>query len=264
MRKICTIFICIVFTLVNVTPSFAQTPSPTTKTSPLPTEKEADTLTNQINSLKDKIASRVAQLRLVEKKGFIGTVDARTGMQLTLIDQQNNKRLVDVDEITKFSSPDAKGTFGISDITKGSKVSVLGLYNKESRRTLARFVSVVTLPVYLNGAVSNINEDDFTLTVMDDKDKETIVDIETVTKTNAYTKEDNVAKSGFSKITIGNRIIIVGYPDKKEKERVTATRILVLPELPKNPQIHIPDRALPADASITPSTGNGKKLTPIN
>src|SRR5579859_2417101 len=73
----------------------------------------------QINNLKERIASRVAQLNLVEKKGIIGTVSDVSETQLTITDMKGDNRIVDVDELTKFSSPSAKSTFGISDITKG-------------------------------------------------------------------------------------------------------------------------------------------------
>src|SRR3990167_5640769 len=81
------------------------------------------------------IASRVAQLKLVEKRGIIGTVTNVTNTQITLSDIQNNTRFIDVDELTKFTSAKSKETFGISDITKGTTLGILGLYNKDSRRT---------------------------------------------------------------------------------------------------------------------------------
>src|SRR5690349_18838483 len=81
------------------------------------------TLTNsisqQINNLQERIATRVAQLKLVDHRGIIGTVTDVTQTQIALADIQGNTRFIDVDEITKFSNPSAKGTFGISDIKKG-------------------------------------------------------------------------------------------------------------------------------------------------
>ena len=63
------------------------------------------------------IASRVAQLKLVEKRGIIGTVTNVTNTQITLSDIQNNTRFIDVDELTKFTS--AKASTVSSVITCG-------------------------------------------------------------------------------------------------------------------------------------------------
>src|ERR1700704_3295 len=126
------------------------TVSPELSTTASPSGKKNSDLMNkidqQINSLKSRIASKVAQLNLVEKRGIIGTVTEASGTQIKLTDIQNNIRFVDVDELTKFSSPSAKDTFGISDLTKGTLVGVIGNYNKDSQRILARFVDVVTFP----------------------------------------------------------------------------------------------------------------------
>src|SRR3989344_7962603 len=102
----------------------------------------------QINALTNKIASRVAQLKLVEKRGVIGKVTDVSNTQITLSDMSGNTRFVDVDEFTKFKS-DSK-SFGISDIEKGQKIGALGLYNKQSRRILARFVEVLQIPDFIH------------------------------------------------------------------------------------------------------------------
>jgi len=86
--------------------------------------------------------------------------------QLTLSDKDTKTRYVDVDELTKFSSPSAKSNFGISDITKGSIVGVLGRYNKDSKRTLARFVDVLVNPQIVSGSVSTIDTENFTFTLI--------------------------------------------------------------------------------------------------
>src|SRR2546423_2045460 len=108
---------------------FALTPTANpTGTNPTVSQKQ-DVLVNQINQLKEKIASRVAELNLVEKRGVIGTVSDVSANQISITDITGKTRYVDVDEITKFSSSQAKKSFGLSDLTKGTRISVLGLYN---------------------------------------------------------------------------------------------------------------------------------------
>jgi len=233
----------------------AATPTPATT----PTQGDIQ----QIDDLKTRIASRVAQLNLVEKKGIIGTVTDATNSQITLTDINGNIRFVDVDELTKFSNPNASGTsFGISDINKGMTLGVLGLYNKQSRRILARQVNVLTMPNILIGAVSSIDSKNFNFYIVSENNKQTFIDVENITKTYSYNSGASLVSAGFSKIKIDESVIIIGFPDKQNPEHIIGSRILLFPDVPRNPKInYVP--ALNPGASITPSTGSGRKLTPI-
>lgn len=249
MRKLIFVLVSLIAYHLLLITSVHAVPTPT------PAEKEV------ISDLKDRIASRVAQLKLVERRGIIGTVTEASDTQLTITDVKDNMRFIDVDELTKFASPSAKGSFGISDITKGSKIGALGLYNKQSRRILARFVDVVVQPKVIHGAIASIDGENFTIKVVSQKGDTTTVDIENITKTLSYTKATGLIRSGFSKIQQGQRIIVIGFPAVKEKARVIASRIIIFPDTPKSPKIVIPDTTV--EEEILPSTGSGKKLTPI-
>lgn len=242
------------FLLVSPVGAQTATPSPTSS---------QPTMVDQITDLKDRIASRVAQLKLVDKRGIVGVVQSTTSTQITMEDINNNTRFVDVDEITKFSSPSASGTFGISDLTKGTKISVLGLYNKQSRRITARFIAVDTFPTSLSGQVSSVDAKEFTFKIASEDGSQTTIDVENVTKTSVYTKKTEMEKAGFSRIEVGQRVFVTGFPDKKEKFRMVATRIIIFPDLPKNPKVIIPSAQLKEDEEVVVSTGSGKKLTPL-
>lgn len=187
-------------------------------------------------SIKEKlitnIASRVAQLRLVEKRGIIGTVTNATNTQISIVDIQNNTRFVDVDEFTKFSSPKSKNAFGISDITKGTTLGILGLYNKESRRILARFVTVVSLPIVVVGGVSASDDKNFTIDILTIAGKRFTIDIDYTTTTYSYTASGGHTKSGFSKVKEGYSIIVIGSPDAKNENKISASRVVIFPEIP--------------------------------
>lgn len=246
MKKvICIILSLIAYHLLLITSANAATPTPTKN--------------EIISDLKERIASRVAQLKLVERRGIIGTVTESSDTQLTITDLKDATRFIDVDELTKFSSPSAKGSFGISDINKGTKIGALGLYNKQSRRLLARFIDVLVMPKVIHGAVTKLDNENFTLQAVSEKGDITTIDIENITKTLSYTKATGLIRSGFSKIKPGQRIIVIGFPDIKQKSRIIASRIIIFPELAKNPKIVIPQNI----EEIVPSTGSGKKITPI-
>lgn len=235
-----------------------------TAVTPTPTPQPFTNLEKQISNLKDKIASRVAQLKLVDKRGIIGIVTDVNPTQITLTDMKGNTRFVDVDELTKFSSPSAKSNFGISDITKGSMLGILGLYNKESRRILARFVDSMTLPTYISGAVSDIDPKNYSLTILTAQKDSYTVDVENVTRTYSYDDTTSLTKSGFSKILIAERINVIGFADAKNPKHIVATRILIFPTLAIDPHIVIiKPQDLQLQGTVIPATGSGHKLTPL-
>lgn len=206
-------------------PAHAATPTPEDKT---------DQIRDQLIT---NIASRVAQLKLVEKRGIVGKANNVTNTQITITDSQNNTRFIDVDELTKFSNPAVKGVFGISDISNGSTLGILGLYNKESRRILARFVNIITVPTIAHGGVSAINKKNYSLNITTEEKKQITVDVENLTKTYSYTQKTGLIRSGFSKIKENSNIIVVGILSKNDEDTLTATRIIFFPEIPPSPKI---------------------------
>jgi hypothetical protein len=264
MKKIFCLFIIVILTtLVSVPSVNAQKPTEAQDkpgTSVTPSESVGQKFNEQINQLKEKIASRVAELNLVEKRGIIGTVSEVSGNKITLIDKSNKTRFIDVDEITKFSSAEDKKSFGLSDLTKGTKISVLGLYNKDSKRILARFINTSVNPTIISGAVSEKDKVNYTFTTLTENQKQTKIDVGTSTKISAYNKDDGLSKYGFSKLAVGDRIVIIGYPDKKDSSLTLADRIVVLTDVPKNPKIVVSQPS--EEISPEPSTTN-KKPTPI-
>ncbi len=215
----------------------------------------------QIGELKDRIASRVAQLKLVEKRGIIGKVTDISDTQITLTDIKGETRFVDVDELTKFSSTKTNDSIGISDIKKNDTLGVLGLYNKQSRKILARSISIITLPKMIHGFIVNVDADNFILSVSSDNNDQFEVSIETTTKTFFYDKvSGNLVRSGFSKIKEGQKIFVNGQPDKTDNKKISGDRITILPDIVRETKLK--PTASPS-ATIVPSTGSGKKLTPI-
>jgi hypothetical protein len=274
MKKIFVSFISLflVVLFVNqaqaISPTSAITPTASVTSKITPTKAETQTLgkeklNEQINELKEKIASRVSELKLVEKRGQIGVVSEISANKITLTDLSGKTKFVDVDEITKFSSSSEKN-FGISDLTKGTKISVLGIYNKQSKRILARFIEVTVTPTYISGAISEIDNKNNVLTIMMEDEKTVRIDIVATSKILAYDKTDGLAKYGFSKLDVGDRVAVVGFPDKKDKTLITGTRVIDLAALPKNPKVIVKQPSpTEEEAGITPSVGGGKKLTPI-
>lgn len=240
--------ITLILLTLSIPQAYGQTKTPTKNA--IPTSDEIEKITNKVDALKNKVASRVAELNLVERRGIMGIVEDVSDTQITIIDLNNKTRIIDVDELTKFSSEE-DDSFGISDIKKGSKISALGLYNKESHRLLARFVNEKNLPLFLHGIISEIDEDKFTVTLLTEDGKEYMVDVENITKTFSY-DDGELESSGFSKIEKMQNSIVIGFLDPKENNRLTASRIITFPDLPKNPKIQVIDNDTKSTPTPTP------------
>jgi hypothetical protein len=216
-------------------------------------------LQQQVDDLKNKIASKVAELKLVEKRGIIGVVTDSSDTQITLTDTSGNIRFVDVDELTKFYSSDSK-SFGISDIKSGMTIGVLGLYNKQSRRILAREVNDSDSPQkIIFGGIGSLDEDNFEITVVKENGQKEVLEVEDVTKTYSF-YSNTLNKSGFSKLEETQTIIAIGVTDKQDPNKILATRIIILPEIDIASRINFGEAINP---TIPPSTGSGNKLFPI-
>ena len=209
-----------------------------------------------LEKLGNEIASKTALLNLVEKRGIIGTVTDSSSAQITLIDANGNIRFVDVDELTKFSSTSSK-SFGISDVNKGITLGVLGLYNKQSRRILARDIDVETaFPSVVFGEISAIDKANFEITVVKENKEKTVIEIEDITRTYSFSG-GTLAKSGFSKIQNAQAVSVTGFPDKQDSNKIMASQIIVLPNIQLGYDLN------PVSPTIPPSTGSGIKLYPI-
>lgn len=252
-----TIFIILLLLFVGVTGTTfaAVTPSPSSS----PTSSSL--LNNQINQLKNKIASQVSKLNLVEKRGVIGTVQGTTDSQLTYQDTSGNVGYADLDEITKYES-DADSSFNLTDIKKGMLISILGIYNKDSQRILARYVDTETVPVRYQGEITAIDtkNDDLTMQTVDQKIEK--ISIDNSTTISSYTSGGSLTQYDFSKLTIGDRIFIVGYPDKTDSTLLDAARLIDYIDAPKDPDITAVTPTVAVTTTPAP-TEKGAKISPI-
>lgn len=221
----------------------AQTKTPT-KTPKAEVTKESQTA---IEKIKDAVASKVAELNLVEKRGIFGKVVETTSSQITIEDRQGNQHIIEIDELTKFEGEKQSDDFGISDIKEDSTLSAVGLYNKETEKLLARFITQkVSIPTSISGAITNVDEDEYTITVVDKEGTEYTIDIERSTDTLLYDKE--LSDSGFSKFEIGEKVIVTGLPSKEEDNRISAERVLHFKALPPTEEVkkHLSEQKSPS------------------
>src|SRR5690606_36793288 len=91
---------------------------------------------------------------------------------------------------------------------------------------------------FIQGVISDNDEKNFTITVKTEDEKEYIIDIENITKTYELS-EDELDSSGFSKFKVMQNVFIMYFLDADEKNRISATKAVVIPDLPNNPKIEV-------------------------
>ena len=202
-------------------------------TTPISTQSptEAQDL-KRIEKIKDLVASRVAELKLVDKVGILGSVTDTNTTSVTINDDSNTSTDIDIDELTKFSdSADSK--FGVSDIKKNDTVAAIGLYNKDTKRLLARTITKMhSLPVFFEGIITEKDTKNYTVTAIDASGKSRILNIDTSTKMQTFASgDDGTSKGGFSKITIGQRVFAAGFNDLKDATILNVSRLIYFADL---------------------------------
>jgi len=262
------IFITIVFLQATIS-VFAITPTPTSnpKASPNTTTNPTDAQDlDRIKKIKDLVASKVAELKLVEKRGILGIVKEANSTQITITDIKDAIRIIDIDELTKFQKDSGTTSFGISDIKNGASISFIGLYNKETKRLLARFVAKsVSIPLSFEGIVTSKDTKKFIFTLIDDSGNKKIADVSSSTKTSFYTKADGTTKSGFSKVEIGQRMVVIGFADLKDKDTINSERIIYfnVDDVPPSANMKKQQEIANLDTNPPVSSGSGVKIQPI-
>lgn len=242
MKKIFFVFVfSILYLVFSVLRSYAA-PTPTASSS-------AQEL---LNNLQDYLSKHP----ITEKRGILGKATDTSDTQIAISDVNRNIRFVDVDELTKFISS-SSSSFGISDIKKGDTLGIVGLYNKESQRILARAIYEEEISSMIHGNIAQVDSQNFVVNVATDDNDQFQVSVERTTRTLSYDSvSQNLIRSGFSRLKAGEKIFVRGTPDSKNDKLVSADTIIVFPDILKAVKPEI-------SPSVVPSTGSGKKLTPI-
>lgn len=225
----------IIFSLALI--SFIPTVYAQTKTatvSPTISTKTNSTEEKDIQNLKDKIATKVAELSKNSKKAVAGTIYETGGDYVNIKTEDNKDYKVKVDsDLTKnFSiTGGSKKELKISDLEKDDYIIISGI-------TLDKTINANNIykdDRYLvkSGKITEINKTDYYLKVMTtDKDEYTL-DIESNTKQQMMDiKSLEILKVGFSKIKEGDTIHFVVKKDtsQTQKNRFSVSKFLIIPQ----------------------------------
>ncbi|GEM_PF-533931 len=222
----------------------------------------------QIENLKDRLATKVAELRQIQKRAIFGTVKDISIATLTIETKTKNIKIERNDDIQVFQVLKGKRTkLSTEDIDKGDFVVIFGDYDATLDILKAKIIFIQPVPLTrVWGKIKDINTKDFTVTITTKDQQDIVIDIEKSTKVSAWSKNQGIGKSGFSKITKGDTLHILGSIVPKKENRISADRILNLGNITNSP-VDIPStlqkEASPtATSKITPKPSPKKTLSP--
>lgn len=195
--------------------------------------------TNQkIEDIKDRLATKVAELRQTSRRAIYGTVKSTSVTSFVVETKSKDVKIEQTDDIKVIQYLKGERTvLTPEDIAKGDIVTVFGDYDTTLDLLKATIV-VIQSPALqrISGIVTARDDKAYTLTIKNPQEITYIVDIEKSTKTYMWDREKKaLVKSGFSKIAIANLVHIVGSPVPKKENRISADRILDLGNLTATP-----------------------------
>ncbi len=185
----------------------------------------------KIEDLKDRLATKVAELRQTSRRAIFGTVKSTSITSFVVETKTKDVKIELTDELKVIQYLKGKRTtLTTDDLDKGDAVAVFGQYDTTLDLLKAAVVFIQSaIPERINGTVTARDEKAFTLTLATTQNQTYTIDIEKSTKTLAWDREKKeLIKSGFSKIAVGATVHAIGSPVPKQDRRISAQRILDL------------------------------------
>lgn len=204
--------------------------SPTATPSATPTE----TKSQKLEDLKDRLATKVAELNTTERRAIYGTVKSTSISTITVETTTKDVKIELTDDIKVFQMLKGKRTeLKIENVEKGDVVTVFGQYDTavEILKAKVIFIQGTGDTQRIFGTITDAKKADYTLTVETGNGKSFVVDFETITKTSTWSSDKGIEKAGFSKLLVGDTVTILGTPVAKKDNRLSALRILDLGNL---------------------------------
>jgi len=232
--RILAVFATAVFLYNGSTQVLAQTPSPTGDAKTTPSLEETADDRAQIEELKERLATKVAELRTLVKRAMHGTVKSVSIASATVETVTKDIKIELDDDVKVAQIIKGKRTSLATDkIEVDDTITVFGTYDATLDLLQAQYIFIenTTKTRRVLGTVSDIDKEKNMITIKTQESGSVDADIERTTKTSSWTKDDGVVKSGFSKLNIGDYIHLVGTPDEKNENLLSAIRILNLGDL---------------------------------
>lgn len=190
--------------------------------------------TKEIKDLKDKIATKVAELQKENQKAITGSVLSNKDGEVMLKANDDAEYEVKIDDtLTKIYQivGAQKKEVKFSDVKKDSYIIVTGpLIDKT---VTANFIYLDDRFIVRAGKITEVDSEDYFIKVTTTEKDDYILDIETTTISQMLNiKTLTPEKIGFSKIKEGDTVHFVVRKTGQEEEpnRYSASKILIVPQ----------------------------------
>lgn len=233
MKKNYVALISMVLLLMNIGGVYAQTMSATSSATNATSSGTVNANTD-LQNLKDKVASKVAELRKKDQKATAGIVIS-TGTDVFKIrtNDDTEYQIKKDDTLTKVYQiiGTQKKEIQFKDVKKDAYSIVTGpLIDKT---ITANFVYLDEEFIVKTGKITEVNKTDYYIKVLSTEKDTYTLDIEASTKQQMLNvKTLEIEKVGFSKIKEGDSIhfVVKKTGKEKEKNRFAAQKILIIPQ----------------------------------
>lgn len=214
----------------------------------------------KVKSLKDKLATRVAELRENQTRGFYGEIAALSKTSFTLVMPTGEVKVRFSTDTLIYKLTTTKAVAAIKDLKNTLSATVLGMYDDSTKQLSANIILLQTLPSFYVGQITKIDKDKAVVTIKPAKGNEISLDYETTTKASEVDKLDKkVKRSGLSRLVVGDTLQAWGLMADDDAQKIKATKIL---RIPKDLFEEIAPTASPPAASPSATPKTSPKATP--
>lgn len=181
----------------------------------------------QIEILKEKIATKVAEIRNNEKGARGGTVKNIDKNTLTVSTKKGDQTVYYSDDTEIYMlAKQEKTKIPSNKLQEGDRITALGYFDTDKTTLNAKYIYVMPNIISLTGKITDKDTKNFTITISTEDRQSVIMDIETYTRTYSFNlTKKSLDKSGYSKLNKDDTIHVIGTKNEKEDNRISASRI---------------------------------------
>lgn len=186
---------------------------------------------DKINLLKEKVASKVAQLQKSIQFAADGNI-TEIEEEILTFSADGEEKTITTDETTRYLSRSSRlktTTADLSDLAVNDNVTILGSEQIGTDLVTAKLIIKTPQVVFFTGVIGKVDSDGGTLTIKE-KDSEYIFDYEVYTDSMLLNSEtEKLESGGFSKLEKDQQLQILAVPQKGSENRFTALRLVIIP-----------------------------------
>lgn len=220
--------------LVVTVPVFAQTAAPTVGAVSGPTAVPTNAVTKDVQNLKDKLATKVSELRKQNQKAISGVIADINTKTITIRDAEDKSVQVKIDEVLTLAfeiSGTVKRSVKVDTLEKGDYIIISGPVTDST--VTANTIYKDEQYLVGSGKITKVLAADFSLAVAtEDKENLTIVVENTTRRLLVDSKTLTKEVIGFTKIKEGDTVhyVLKKTGREKVKDQFGALRIVIIPQ----------------------------------